>query len=203
MYFRFGRLSLSIHYKISQRGFKERGFCSLWSTRIGQYIEDRDLALGFPRHFLAGPLKTSAAPGPKASNPWSIRLTTSSFSSYFWHVISHDFFEFGLSSAQKVAGLMVAANQRVASLFGNFGYLLLWFPHRSPSSLKFITYTILPIKQRILWSAFRRVLTLWLLRSASCRAVNRSSPAYWIRLNVIEMHIPFFLVSEVSSKILR
>lgn len=35
----------------------------------------------------------------------------------------------------------MAANQRVASLFGNFGYLLLWFPHRSPSSLKFITYT--------------------------------------------------------------
>ncbi|PNX96765.1 hypothetical protein L195_g019978 [Trifolium pratense] len=30
----------------------------------------------------------------------------------------------------KVAGLTVAANQRVASLFGNFGDLLLRFPHR-------------------------------------------------------------------------
>jgi len=75
----------------------------------------------------------------------------------------------------------VAANQRVASLFGNFGYLLLRFSHRSMSSLMFITYTtyssyqttnsMIRLSSGIDFMAF-------ILRSASCRAVNQSSPAY-------------------------
>jgi len=68
-------------------------------------------------------------------------------------------------------------------LFGNFGYLLLRFPHRSPSSLKFRTYTAYSSYQTadsmIRLSPGIDSMAI-ILRSASCRAVNRSSPAYWI-----------------------